>query len=334
MYFQSGNVWHTLHFIDARRLLELQQYQVWMEKQQHLSLYDPFEPIRRLAMAEHGSRNPEKPLTSFRINDILADASDSDSSEVTGKNHFNEQQKRETVSSPEIDNINLKDKSYGDRRKQRDISLKRESFGAQKYEQHEQNIIRPWNLSPKSSTSSETEKEQNQSSVRNANRNYLLKLCNKSRRCDFDSEEEEEIDVEGCEDEDSDVSINISDKDMSPLDALMAMSSKTFMGLDSFDRKNREDDQHGKSQIPKKKRKTRTAFTNQQIYELEKRFILQKYLTPSDRDEIAAKLGLSCAQVITWFQNRRAKFKRDIEEMKHDVVSTSPKRTESDNEVK
>ena len=74
-----------------------------------------------------------------------------------------------------------------------------------------------------------------------------------------------------------------------------------------------------KSQLPKKKRKTRTAFSNQQIYELEKRFIYQKYLTPADRDEIAGKLGLSCAQVITWFQNRRAKFKRDIDEMKSDV---------------
>ena len=74
-----------------------------------------------------------------------------------------------------------------------------------------------------------------------------------------------------------------------------------------------------KSQLPKKKRKTRTAFSNQQIYELEKRFLYQKYLTPADRDEIAGKLGLSCAQVITWFQNRRAKFKRDIDEMKSDV---------------
>lgn len=102
----------------------------------------------------------------------------------------------------------------------------------------------------------------------------------------------------------------------------------------SESRRHRDDDQQNKSQIPKKKRKTRTAFTNQQIYELEKRFILQKYLTPSDRDEIAGKLGLSCAQVITWFQNRRAKFKRDIEEMKHDVVTTSPKRTETDIEAK
>ena len=78
-----------------------------------------------------------------------------------------------------------------------------------------------------------------------------------------------------------------------------------------------------KNQPPKKRRKSRTAFTNQQIYELEKRFLYQKYLTPADRDEIAQSLGLSNAQVITWFQNRRAKLKRDLEELKNDVVHTS-----------
>ena len=50
----------------------------------------------------------------------------------------------------------------------------------------------------------------------------------------------------------------------------------------------------------KKKRKSRTAFTNHQIFELEKRFLYQKYLSPADRDEIAQSLGLTNAQVITW----------------------------------
>lgn len=51
---------------------------------------------------------------------------------------------------------------------------------------------------------------------------------------------------------------------------------------------------------PKKKRKSRTAFTNHQIFELEKRFLYQKYLSPADRDEIASSLGLSNAQVSSW----------------------------------
>lgn len=234
MYLQSGNVWHTLNLIDARRLLELQQYQLWMEKQQKMSICDPFEPIRRLAMIEHGSRNPEKPLTSFRINDILADTSDSEGSEISGKNESDYQHKHSTVSSPE-----LRTNSKTNRKTYTEHTFKKDDNNAQKYEQLGQNIIRPWNFSPKSSSSSETDKELNKPSVRNANRKYLLKLCNKSRRCEFDSEDEEEIDVEGCEDEGSDASTNIHDKDVSPLDALMAMSSKAFMGLDNFGKKMR-----------------------------------------------------------------------------------------------
>ncbi len=77
----------------------------------------------------------------------------------------------------------------------------------------------------------------------------------------------------------------------------------------------------GQRNTPKKRRKSRTAFTNHQIYELEKRFLYQKYLSPADRDQIAQQLSLTNAQVITWFQNRRAKLKRDLEEMKADVES-------------
>ena len=69
----------------------------------------------------------------------------------------------------------------------------------------------------------------------------------------------------------------------------------------------------------KRKRKNRTAFTANQIFELEKRFSNQKYLSPHDRDRIAYELQLTTAQVITWFQNRRAKQKRDLEELKNDV---------------
>ncbi|XP_055380154.1 homeobox protein B-H2-like [Condylostylus longicornis] len=102
-----------------------------------------------------------------------------------------------------------------------------------------------------------------------------------------------------------------------PLDALFQLTNKNF--------DETEDQSHldlfATRPQPKKKRKSRTAFTNHQIFELEKRFLYQKYLSPADRDEIAAGLGLSNAQVITWFQNRRAKLKRDMEELKKDVES-------------
>lgn len=59
------------------------------------------------------------------------------------------------------------------------------------------------------------------------------------------------------------------------------------------------------------------------MLELERRFVFQKYLAPSERDGLAARLGLANAQVVTWFQNRRAKLKRDVEEMRADVASLS-----------
>ncbi|CAO2605565.1 Transcription factor LBX2, partial [Lemmus lemmus] len=70
-----------------------------------------------------------------------------------------------------------------------------------------------------------------------------------------------------------------------------------------------------------RRRKSRTAFTTQQVLELERRFVFQKYLAPSERDGLAARLGLANAQVVTWFQNRRAKLRRDVEEMRADVAS-------------
>uniref|UniRef100_A0A2K6UUR6 Ladybird homeobox 2 n=1 Tax=Saimiri boliviensis boliviensis TaxID=39432 RepID=A0A2K6UUR6_SAIBB len=71
----------------------------------------------------------------------------------------------------------------------------------------------------------------------------------------------------------------------------------------------------------RKRRKSRTAFTAQQVLELERRFFFQKYLAPAERDGLATRLGLANAQVVTWFQNRRAKLKRDVEEMRADVAS-------------
>ncbi|XP_063045391.1 transcription factor LBX2 [Engraulis encrasicolus] len=111
----------------------------------------------------------------------------------------------------------------------------------------------------------------------------------------------------------------------SPLCALEELASKTFKGLEVSLIQTAEGREHlnafGQRQASKKRRKSRTAFTNHQIYELEKRFLYQKYLSPADRDQIAQQLGLTNAQVITWFQNRRAKLKRDLEEMKADVES-------------
>lgn len=57
-------------------------------------------------------------------------------------------------------------------------------------------------------------------------------------------------------------------------------------------------------------RRKRTAFTNEQLMELEAEFQQKKYLSLVERSQIAQTLNLSEIQVKIWWQNRRAKWKR------------------------
>uniref|UniRef100_A0A8C4JKU2 Motor neuron and pancreas homeobox 1 n=1 Tax=Dromaius novaehollandiae TaxID=8790 RepID=A0A8C4JKU2_DRONO len=57
-------------------------------------------------------------------------------------------------------------------------------------------------------------------------------------------------------------------------------------------------------------RRPRTAFTSQQLLELEHQFKLNKYLSRPKRFEVATSLMLTETQVSIWFQNRKGKEKK------------------------
>ncbi|XP_077589655.1 T-cell leukemia homeobox protein 3 isoform X2 [Stigmatopora nigra] len=68
------------------------------------------------------------------------------------------------------------------------------------------------------------------------------------------------------------------------------------------------------NRTPPKRKKPRTSFSRVQICELEKRFHRQKYLASAERAALAKSLKMTDAQVKTWFQNRRTKWRRQTAE--------------------
>lgn len=59
-----------------------------------------------------------------------------------------------------------------------------------------------------------------------------------------------------------------------------------------------------------RKKRSRAAFTHAQVFELERRFSQQRYLSGPERADLAHALKLTETQVKIWYQNRRYKTKR------------------------
>nr|XP_033783624.1 homeobox protein Nkx-2.5 isoform X1 [Geotrypetes seraphini] len=76
----------------------------------------------------------------------------------------------------------------------------------------------------------------------------------------------------------------------------------------------------------RKRRKPRVLFSQVQVYELERRFKQQKYLSAPERDHLANVLKLTSTQVKIWFQNRRYKCKRQRQDQTLEMVGLPPPR--------
>lgn len=76
----------------------------------------------------------------------------------------------------------------------------------------------------------------------------------------------------------------------------------------------------------RQRRKPRVLFSQAQVYELERRFKQQRYLSAPEREQLAQILKLTSTQVKIWFQNRRYKCKRQRQDKSLELSTMQPPR--------
>ncbi|XP_005991959.1 NK2 transcription factor related 7 [Latimeria chalumnae] len=74
----------------------------------------------------------------------------------------------------------------------------------------------------------------------------------------------------------------------------------------------------------RQRRKPRVLFSQAQVFELERRFKQQRYLSAPEREHLANMLKLTSTQVKIWFQNRRYKCKRQRQDKSLELAGHPP----------
>lgn len=109
-----------------------------------------------------------------------------------------------------------------------------------------------------------------------------------------------------------------------PLESYLLCKKREFVILrvcDSSPDCNTAEEKSG-DQPKQRKKRSRAAFSHAQVFELERRFNHQRYLSGPERADLAASLKLTETQVKIWFQNRRYKTKR--RQMAADLLASAP----------
>ena len=94
--------------------------------------------------------------------------------------------------------------------------------------------------------------------------------------------------------------------------ALMSAATSNFLNFNDLESLDALNSTVESLDASLRKKKTRTVFSRSQIYRLESMFEMKRYLSSTERSNLATTLNLTETQVKIWFQNRRNKWKRQF----------------------